>query len=148
MFSVRVSNHRTGRPARRASSANSSSSGVEPALAPKLPPTSGHTTRTVAGSNSYIWARASRTGWAPWQLWYWVSRPSSPHQANPVRPSIGLGATRWLTIRWLTTTSQPEKSAVRLRASMRHTTLDSASSKRTVPPSSDDSGSTTAGSGS
>ena len=73
---------------------------------------------------------AVRTGWAPWQLWYWMSRPSSPHQATAVRPSMGQAATRWLTMRWDTTTSHSEKSATRLRASIDQITFDSASAKQ------------------
>ena len=44
---------------------------------------------------------------APWFGIHAVSRPSSPQTAAAALVSIGAGATRWLMIVWLTTTSQP-----------------------------------------
>ncbi len=61
---------------------------------------------------------------------------------------MGQAAIRWLTIRWDTTTSQSEKSATRLRASIDQITFDSACSNSLGPPSRDASGSTSAESGS
>ena len=38
-----------------------------------------------------------------------VGEPPSSHRAAAARTSSGQGATRWFTIRWRTTTSQPSK---------------------------------------
>ena len=40
---------------------------------------------------------------------HWCSRPSTHAAADP-RTSSGQGATRWLTSRWVTRTSQPSKN--------------------------------------
>ena len=87
---------------------------------------------------------------APWFGIHAVSRPSSPQTATAARGSIGAGATRWLTIVRVTTTSQPSnRSALSAAASPKEAaTLVPASGNRTTPPSAASAMSITGGSGS
>jgi hypothetical protein len=50
--------------------------------------------------------------WAPWFGIQAVSLPSAPHTAAADRDSIGAGATRWLRIVLVTTTSQPSNRSL------------------------------------
>jgi hypothetical protein len=87
-------------------------------------------------------------GWAPWQEMYCTSRPSSVQYADDTRGSMGAAANRWLTMRWLTTTSQSSKE-MGVRDSISMARLVPASGNRSVAPSaSAPSAPTTAASGS
>ena len=131
MLSERVSTQRTGRPSLRASQATMTSSGYEPILAPNPPPTSGAMTRTCSGARPRRAAMASLVPWAVCVLEYCSSRPSF-HSAAAARTSSGQGATRWLTMRWRTTTSQPSKSdSSRPKASSKVTLVPASGKSRT-----------------
>jgi hypothetical protein len=107
--------------------------------------------RRLAGSRASIAASAPRVPWAPWFGIQAVSRPSSPHAAAAARVSIGAGATRWLTMARLTTTSHPSnRSAWNAAASPKvAVTFVPASGNRRLGGSSAAAAmSTTAGSGS
>ena len=146
MLSLRVSNHRTGRPNRRASHGHSSSSGYGKPLAPKPPPTSGVTTRTCSAARPYTSASRSRTGCAPCELAQWWRRPSSAHSETATLTSRGQGATFELLILARTTTSHPEKS--RPSPGISKHTFVPASGNSSTSPANASSGSTTTGSGS
>ena len=124
MFSLRVSAQRAGRPSRRAAQQTTACSGSAPNLAPNAPPTSGVMIRRLAGSIASILARAPRVPCAPWFGIQAVSRPSSPQAAAAARVSIGAGATRWLTMVRLTTTSQPSNRSARSAAASPNVAVD------------------------
>ena len=108
-FSYRVSVQRAGRPSARATQATAACSGSAPNFAPNAPPTSGVITRIRSRSRPSILASAALVPCAPWFGIHAVSRPSSPQTAAAARVSIGAGATRWLRIVRVTTTSQSSK---------------------------------------
>ena len=113
MFSFRVSAQRAGRRSCRATQQTTACSGSAPNLAPNAPPTSGVMIRRLDGSMASIAASAPRVPWAPWFGIQAVSRPSSPQAAAAARVSIGAGATRWLMMVRLTTTSHPSNRSGR-----------------------------------
>ena len=150
-FSFRVSAQRAGRPSCRATQQTTACSGSAPNLAPNAPPTSGVMIRRLDGSIASIAARTLRVSWAPWFGIQAVSRPSSPQAAAAARVSIGAGATRWLTMVRLTTTSQPSnRSGWSAAASPKVavTFVPASGNSRPREPSAASAGSTTAGSGS
>ena len=101
MFSERVSFHRTGRPVCRASQHTSANSGSAPIFAPNPPPTSGVIRCTAEASTPSQPATSSRAMCAFWVEAQRVNRPSSPHTADAALVSSGHGASRWLTISWV-----------------------------------------------
>ena len=109
MASVRFSCQRAAPLIFRATHAVKTSGGDNPRLAPKEPPTSGTTTRTFSGLNSKTRHRPSRTACALCVVDHCCSDDPSQREIAP-RLSMGQGATRLLTIRCFTTTSQSSKS--------------------------------------
>ena len=77
-------------------------------------------------------AKVSRTGWAPWLLDHTSRRPSSHHTAQE-RGSIGAAATRWLTMRCSTTTSQSSKSATKSPAGISMASGEAMPGKTVLP---------------
>ncbi len=131
-FSLRVSVQRTGRPVRRAAQATASTSRSTPTLAPNPPPTSGVTTRIAPGSRPSTPARMNRLICAFCVLTHTVSLPSAQLAAT-ARPSIGTGASRWLTMSWRTTTSQPSNALSSAAAPIATATFEPVPGKSSVP---------------
>ncbi len=75
-----------------------------------------------------------------------VSLPSA-QCAAAARPSIGTGASRWLTMSWRTTTAQPSNTLSSAGAPMATATFDSVPGNSSVPVSATASNPTTGGSG-
>ncbi len=144
---MRVSAQRTGRLSRMASQPTMNSSGDSTPLAPKPPPTSPATTRTADGPRPKVVSRAVLLTETPWVETVKVSRSPS-HSAAQARPSMGAGATRWLTMRCDTTTSAPAKRSSTGGRSSRATTLVPCSGNSRVVSLADSSTSTTTGRGS
>ena len=80
-FSIRVSDHRVGRPSCFAIQQVTTASGSMPNLAPNPPPTSGVMIRTTSAVTPSAPTSAPLVPWAPWLGIQAVSRPSSPHTA-------------------------------------------------------------------
>ena len=109
-FSLRVSIQRAGRPRRRATHPTSTSSGLGLILGPNPPPTSGVITCTCSGSKPWALAMVARALCGAWLEIHCTSRSPSHTAADP-RPSRDTPATRWLTTRARTTTSQPSQNS-------------------------------------
>ncbi len=147
-FSYRLSFQRAGRPSTPATQPTAACSGSAPNLAPNAPPTSGVITRTRSRSTPSNRASVALLPWAPWLGIQAVSRPSSPQTAAAARPSIGAGATRWLRIVRVTTTSQSSNRCSSSSAPYVVTVLVPAAGNSRVSSPAASCGSTTAGSGS
>ncbi len=147
-FSDRFSAQRTGRPTCRASQAIRAYSGSAPILAPKPPPTSGVIRWIRSGSILSQSPNCPLACWAPWLVHQTVTRPSSPQAAAAARLSSGTGATRWLTIDWVTTTSQPSKKSAGAGSPNEAMTLVPASGNSSTSSEAAAAVPTTAGSGS
>ena len=101
----------------------------------------------LSGSSPNAPASTKRPICAFWVLTQTVSLPST-QQAAVARPSMGTGASRWLTIARSTTTSQPSNAAPSAGLPFVTGTFDPASGNSSVCPASPSAGFTTAGSGS
>ena len=82
-----------------------------------------------------------------WVLSHTVSRPSA-HRAAAARPSSGAGASRWFSIVWLITTSQPSKADRSAGGPELTATFESVPGNSSAGGSSAPAKPTTAGSGS
>ena len=118
-------------------------------FAPNPPPTSGATTRTPSSPRPRKSPSTWRSRCGVCVESHRVIRPSSPSSATHPRASSGQAASRWLTSRPETTTSQPSNSALSGASSgwLAQTFVPS-SGYRSTSPASAASGSTTAGRGS
>ncbi len=146
-FSLRVSTQRSARPVFLAAQATTIASRSMPTLAPNPPPTSGTTTRIWSGAMPRAPHRIRRHSCAFWELCQTVSLP--PAKAAAVaRPSIGMQATRWLTMSCSTTTSQPLNGVSSVETSFAAGTLVPAAGNSSTSPDAAAAGPTTAGSGS
>ena len=106
MCSLRASVHLTGRPSFLARTSASTSSRLICSLAPKPPPTSGATTRMWFSGIPVTRASSTRSTWGICVDDQMVSSSLIPMgAATTERGSIGLGMSRWLMKRRVTTTS-------------------------------------------
>ena len=111
MFSVRVSNHLTGRPTVADNHGRRASSGYGAILAPKPPPTSGTITwMPPVACSPYRACKASFTPCGPWLDIHTMSLSPS-HAAAVERTSIGAAEVLWCDTRPSTTASQSAKNA-------------------------------------
>ena len=99
-------------PGRARPPATTACSGSAPNFAPNAPPTSGVITRSAAASRPSIPCRRSaccpaRPGWAARRS---AGRPRPRRPRRPGPPAAPT-ATRWLSISWVTTTSQPANAS-------------------------------------
>ena len=154
MFSVRVSNHLTGRPTVADSHGRRASSGYGEILAPKPPPTSGTITwMPPVACSPYRASKVSFTPCGPW-LDIQTTSLSPSHAAAVERTSIGAEAVLWCETRPATTASQSAKKASSVmpvampRFEKSTATLVPTAECTTISSVRASSGSTTTGSGS
>ena len=106
MCSLRPSVHLTGRPSFLARTTERTSSRLICSLAPKPPPTSGATTRMLFSEMPVSRASSTRRTWGICvEVQMVISSLIPIGAATTERGSIGLGMSRWLMNRRLTTTS-------------------------------------------
>ena len=146
-FSLRVSVQRSARPVFLAAQATMIASRSMPTLAPKPPPTSGTITRIWSGVMPRAPHRIRRHSCAFCELCQTVSLPFSK-VAAVARPSIGMQASRWLTMSCSTTTSQAPNGVSSVDTGLVTATLDPAAGNSRDSSLTAAAGPTTAGSGS